>query len=265
MANAARVHSAEKGKDQRAYTLIGFGGAGPSHACAIAEKLSIAETMIPRGAGVASALGMLSSPFAFDFTRSYMSPLGSLDLVRLNAMLAEIQDQGVALLHVAGVEVGRMTVVRACDMRYRGQVHQITIPIPEGDLGPNEIQEIGATYDAEYERLYRRRNVGYSVECISWHVRVQGPPPILKLPEITPAKSADAARKGERPAYFGQRGSMTCGVYDRALLPADLVIEGPAFIEERETTALVPPGWRAKIDRQQNLRITAQADGSHAS
>jgi N-methylhydantoinase A/oxoprolinase/acetone carboxylase beta subunit len=265
MANAARVHSAEKGKDQRSYTLIGFGGAGPSHACAIAEKLSIAETMIPRGAGVASALGMLSSPFAFDFTRSYMSPLGSLDLVRLNAMLAEIQDQGVALLGVAGVEVGRMTVVRACDMRYRGQVHQITIPIPEGELGPNEIQEIGATYDAEYERLYRRRNAGYSVECISWHVRVQGPPPILKLPEITPAKSAGAARKGERPAYFGQRGSMTCGVYDRALLPADLVIEGPAFIEERETTALVPPGWRAKIDRQQNLRITAQDDGSHAS
>ena len=131
MANAARVHSAEKGKDQRSYTLIGFGGAGPSHACAIAEKLSMAETMIPRGAGVASALGMLSSPFAFDFTRSYMSPLGSLDLVRLNAMLAQIQEQGVALLRLAGVDVGQMTVVRACDMRYRGQVHQITIPIPE--------------------------------------------------------------------------------------------------------------------------------------
>lgn len=256
MANAARVHSAEKGKDQRSYTLIGFGGAGPSHACAIAEKLSMAETMIPRGAGVASALGMLSSPFAFDFTRSYMSPLESLDLVRLNAMLAQIQDQGVALLRLAGVDVAQMTVVRACDMRYRGQVHQITIPIPAGDLGSNEIQKIAVTYDAEYERLYRRRNAGYSVECISWHVRVQGPPPNLKLPKITSANSADAALKGERPAYFGQLGSMTCGIYDRALLPADLVIEGPAFIEERETTALVPPGWRAKIDRQHNLRIT---------
>jgi N-methylhydantoinase A/oxoprolinase/acetone carboxylase beta subunit len=256
MANAARVHCAEKGKDQRSYTLIGFGGAGPNHACAIVEKLAMAETMIPRGAGVASALGMLSSPFAFDFTRSYMSPLTSLDLDRLNAMLAQIEQQGIARLQLAGIAASQMTVARACDMRYRGQVHQISIPIPEGTIGPKEIQEIAATYDSEYERLYRRRNAGYSVECISWHVTVQAPPPKLSLPEIASSRSADAALKGYRAAYFGQLGSRNSGVYDRALLPAGVILEGPAFVEEREATALVPPGWRAKVDRQQNLRIS---------
>jgi N-methylhydantoinase A/oxoprolinase/acetone carboxylase beta subunit len=213
------------------------------------------EALIPRGAGVASALGMLSSPFAFDFTRSYMSPLASLDLDRLNTMLMQIQEQGVTLLGAAGIDGNQMTVKRACDMRYRGQVHQITVPIPEGTLGPKQIEEIAATYDAEYERLYRRRNIGYSVECISWHVTIQGPPPKLLLPEII-SQSEDGALKGHRSAYFGPQGSMKCGVYDRGLLAADFSIGGPAFVEERETTALIPPGWHAKIDRQQNLRIS---------
>ena len=255
MANAARVHAAEKGKDQRAYTLVAFGGAGPSHACAIAEKLAMSAVMVPRGAGVASALGMLSAPFAFDFTRSYMSPLANLDLDRLNAMLDEIGQRVLGLLTDAGVRPEEITILRACDMRYRGQVHQVTIPIPGGRLGPEEIGAIQESYDREYERLYRRRNIGYAIECLSWHVMVQAPPPRLALPRARADGRAEDALKGHRTVIFGARGALSCPVYDGYRLPAGAALDGPSLVEERESTTLIPPGWRAVVDEHQNLLI----------
>jgi len=257
MANAARIHLVEKGRDPRDYNLIAFGGAGPVHAYRVAERLKLKTLVCPLAAGVTSAFGMLTAPLAFDFVQSYVSSLADLDFTVLERLYADMEKRGRELLTAAGVE-GEVTLTRSADMRYLHQGFEIRVPLPAGRLTPAELSVLRQAFAEEYERLYKRLNPGVEIEVVNWRLVASGPPPRITLPAPALAgKSLDAARKGERSVYLPEQGGFaSCGVYDRYTLPVGATFFGPAVVEERECTVVIGPGATAKVDEEQNLLIT---------
>jgi N-methylhydantoinase A len=259
MANAARVHAVEQGKDPRAYPVFAFGGAGPVHAWGVGQILNAPEVIVPIGAGVLSTVGFLSAPLAFDFVRSLNGLLDDLDWDELQRLFLEMEEEGRTVLTDAGVPEQDMTFTRLAELRYAGQGHEITV-----DLGPNlpseaTCDDIVARFDAEYRRLFQRSAPGNPIEAVNWRLLVSGPAPSLPLDLLTvvePAKSLGEAKKGSRRIYLpGERQFVEVSVYDRYRLAPGMKIDGPAIIEERESTAVVNGPAEIEIDQLRNLRI----------
>ena len=251
MAAAVRVHIIEKGKDPRRYSMVGFGGAGPAHAVEVARLLGIKEVVIPPVSGAASALGFLAAPLSFEQSRSRPTVLTSdFDAAAVNAVLEEIETESRARLADAGISRRAMRVERSADMRLVGQMHEITVPLPDGPLGAGCLAAIRATfasiYSARYTAFYERAEI----EAISFRVRCSAPNPALAIRQGD-AAAGTPALKGVRRAFFGQSFEEAM-VYDRyALMPADRIV-GPAMIEEREFDCPAAAGRqrRRRRDRQ---------------
>jgi N-methylhydantoinase A len=257
MANAARVHALERGKDPQRFPLFAFGGAGPVHAYRIAMSLGSPALLAPLGAGVMSAVGFLAAPLAFDFVRSWRARLDALDWERANRLLAEMEAEGQELLARSGVPEEQIAHRREAEMRYVGQGHEVRVPLPAGRLGPGQADELRAAFEAVYRELYERLGPPVPLEIVNWRVVSSGPAPELRL-EVTRSGSADAsaALKGERAAYFPEAGGFVATpVYDRYRLAPGASFDGPAIVEERESTVIVGPGARCRIDQQHNLVV----------
>jgi N-methylhydantoinase A len=256
MANAARIHLVEKGRDPRDYSLIAFGGAGPVHAYRVAERLKLKTLVCPLAAGVTSAFGMLTAPLAFDFVQSYVTSLSNLDFTVLERLYTDMEVRGRDLLAAAGVE-GEISLIRSADMRYLHQGFEIRVPLPSGRLTKEDLPALRRVFDEEYERLYKRLNPGVEVEVVNWRLVASGPQPhiVLRPPEAT-GKGLAVALKGERPVYLPEHdGFVSCQVYDRYLLPVGVTFSGPAVVEERECTSVIGPSGQASVDEEQNLVI----------
>ncbi|MER3449065.1 MAG: methylhydantoinase [Chloroflexota bacterium] len=255
MAAAARVHAIERGKDIRKFPLFAFGGAGPVHVYRLAQKLGLKRFVCPPGAGATSALGLLVAPLAFDFVRSYYGRLDAIDWEVVNRLLAEMEAEGRALLGRAGLSPEEVTVVRTADFRYAGQGHEVNVVLPEGELGEGFVGEILRRFVAEYRRLYHRAGPEVPVEAVTWRVKVSGPKPAIapRRAGQRPGRPEDAL-KGYRPAYFAEYGDFRpTPVYDRYALGPGTVLEGPAIIEERESTVVLGPRAVARVDDRLNL------------
>jgi N-methylhydantoinase A len=267
MANAARVHALERGKDPRRFPLFAFGGAGPVHAYRIALSLGSPTLLAPLGAGVMSTVGFLSAPLAFDFVRSWPGRLDSLDWERANALLAEMEQEGQTLLVASGVPAAAIRHRRETDMRYVGQGHEIRVPLPVGRLEARHVPALVSTFEQVYQELYDRLGPPVAVEVINWRVVSAGPSPHLKLQVANPAEAepsvgnrAQAARKGERLAYFPETNGFTpTPIYDRYRLRPGAEFMGPAIIEERESTVIVGLGSRCHLDDHDNLVVDLPA------
>ncbi|PWS37970.1 methylhydantoinase [Falsiroseomonas bella] len=245
MAQAAAIHALEKARRIEGYTLVPIGGAGPVHAVEVARKLGIARMVVPAGAGVASAFGFLAAPISFSLLRGQVAALATLDLDALRAMLDGMEAEGRALVAQAGVEAAEIRIRAA--LRYAGQGYQV-----EADIAELDRTTIRAAFEAEYRRLYGRVESNLPVECVGWRVTVSGPTPNLDLGAV-PGGSGNA-RKGTRQAWFGGR-FVEAAVFDRAALAPGEAISGPALIEERESTLVLPPGTTARYDAARNLVV----------
>ncbi len=257
MANAARIHLVEKGRDPRDYNLIAFGGAGPVHAYRVAERLKLKTLVCPLAAGVTSAFGMLTAPLAFDFVQSYVTSLTDIDFAVLDRLYADMEKRGRELLTAAGME-GEISLSRSADMRYLHQGFEIRVPLPPGQLTADSLSALRQAFTEEYERLYKRLNPGVEVEVVNWRLIASGPRPSIHLPvPNTAGKTTCNACKGERQVYMPEsNGFISCSVYDRYLLPGSVSFVGPAVVEERECTVVIGPGATASVDEEQNLIIS---------
>ena len=257
MASAARVHTLERGKDPRGLPVFAFGGAGPVHGHRVALALGAPALIAPFGAGVMSAIGFLSAPLAFDFVRSAPGRLDDQDWERINRLLDEMQAEGQALLVASGVPAAAIVHRRVAEMRYAGQGHEISVPLMGGRLHLEHVPELRAAFENEYRRLYGRLGPPVPLEAITWRVVASGPKPELRLRFAGGAGSdPDLARKGARLAYFPELGGMAATpVYDRYQLGPGAGFDGPAIVEERESTLIVGPGGRCRVDAQWNLIV----------
>src|SRR6266568_577269 len=257
MANAARVHTLERGKDPHRFPVFAFGGAGPVHGFRIAKALSSPVFIVPFGAGVMSAVGFLTAPLAFDFVRSWPSRIDSLNWQEANTLLSEMETQGQTLLEKSSILPEHISHRRVADMRYVGQGHEIQVPLPTGLLSSESIPSIIKSFEEIYRRLYERLSQSVPVEIINWRVTSSGPAPQVRLQVVgNELKVAQTARKGSRKAYFPELGGYhTVSVYDRYALQPGTSFAGPAIVEERESTVVVGPDCRFRIDEQRNLIV----------
>ena len=258
MANAARVHVVERGKNPRALPVVAFGGAGPVHGYGVAELLGSAELVLPYGAGVASAMGLLVAPLAFDFVRSHHGRLDELDWAEVNGIFEAMERDGTDLLVGSGAGPDEITHTRTADIRYVGQGHEIPVPIPDGTLTADDRQAIYEDFDRVYRSLYGREGPPVGLEALTWRVVSRGPRPApVGAGREGVTGDAGAARKGERQAYFPTAGGfVSTPVYDRYRLGPGSRLAGPAIIEERESTAIIGPDGRVVVDDRFNIVVS---------
>jgi len=260
MAMAMRVHIAEKGKDPRKYDLIAFGGAGPIHAFRIAEILKLKKIICPAIAGTLSALGLLVAPMAMDFARSYMARLDNLNWSEINLLFTQMENEAREALLAGGLKADEIQFERKADMRYEGQFYEITSPIPFGLLSSNSLSKIIDEFYQNYERSFGRYLTNYPIQVLTWRLRASSSSPQIKIryPYIS---SKSSALKMVRKAYFPSQGEFVdTPVYDRYNLIPGQVLEGPAIIEERESTVVVGFQSRFYIDEYLNLVIMREED-----
>jgi N-methylhydantoinase A len=260
MANAARVHAVEQGKDPRSYPLFAFGGAGPVHAWGVARILGAPEVIVPIGAGVLSTVGFLSAPLAFDFVRSLGGLLETINWTELNGLIDEMESEGRELLIDSGVDPDQIMFTRLAELRYAGQGHEITVQLGDTAFSEDSVQEITDRFEAEYARMYQRSAPGNPIEAVNWRVLVSGPPSHLSLELLNrdaPYERPDDAIKGVRTIYLpDESGFGEVPVYDRYRLGSGMTFSGPAIIEERESTAVVNTDASIRVDELRNLRIS---------
>jgi 5-oxoprolinase (ATP-hydrolysing)/N-methylhydantoinase A len=255
MAAAARVHLVEKGLDPRRYAMVGFGGAGPAHACDVARVLGVREVIIPPASGAASALGFLTAPLSFDLVRSHpVAFTADFDALGVNATLDDLERDGRKRLAEAGIAPGDVVVERSADMRLVGQTHDISVDLPAHALSAADFDDIRSAFTAVYSGRYTTVPPAAAIEAINFRVKVRGPAPALSLSGA--AGGATGCKvKGTRRAWFGSSYVET-RVYDRyALAPGDR-LAGPAIVEEREATTVIGVDDIAEIDANLNIRIT---------
>jgi N-methylhydantoinase A len=255
MASAARVHAIERGKDPRSLPLFAFGGAGPGHGFGVARILHSPRLIVPFGAGVTSTIGFLTAPLAFDFVRTFFGQLDRIDWAYVNGLFEDMERQGDAILARSGVPESERRFSRQADLRYAGQGHEIRVDLPEGVLGPDALPGITAAFENVYRSLFGRTGPDVPLEGVSWRLLASGPRPDVKL--RAPARTGgQSAIKGERPVYFPEAGEhRPTPVYDRYVLAPGDELDGPAILEERESTTVVGHAAHARIDDYLNLHI----------
>ena len=248
MAAAARVHAAERGLELRRYCLVATGGAGPVHACGVAQGLGIRQIIIPPLAGVGSAFGFLTAPIAFDFTRSYVARLDELDAAELNKILAELEREGRRIVEAAGVPAREMEARLSIDMRYVGQGYEVRVPFPMQRLRPGHIQRMRSAFEDEYRAFYGQLADGVPIEAVNWRVLISGPRPVIDSAPPGEMRKASDARATLRAVRFAQDDApQSTPVYRRERLDKDWSAAGPLIIEEAASTTVVPPGWSAQV------------------
>ena len=248
MANAARVHAIESGKDLQPRTLIAFGGAAPLHAARLAEKLGISRVLVPVNAGVGSAIGLLRAPIAYEVVRGQLMRLGSFEPGLANRLLAGMRAEAEAIVRRAA-PAANFAEHRSAFMRYRGEGHEIAVELPVRDFTAADRSAIRELFEAAYRRLYSRAIPGVEIEILSWVVSVSAPSeghlgaPALEAP-------SEPKPRSRRPIFDPATGEFReADIYWRGDLAPGARISGPAVIAEDETSTVVSPGFDASIDR----------------
>ena len=269
MIAATRIHIAERGADPRRLKLLAFGGAGPIHADAIARALKMRGYVIPAGAGVTSALGFLAAPAAFDFARTFVARLTPDVLPQLDEVYAELEAVGRSVLHEAGIADDQISFLRQADLRHIGQGHELTVPLPYSRLAGIDLDgELRPHFYRHYEVIYGHAHRNLDLEIMTCRLTATGPRPLvtLRLTEES-ARSASGAIKGWRRAYVAagssalptrtERGGFAeVPVYDRELLAAGMQFNGPAIVEERDSTAVIGADTTVTVDQFANMSVS---------
>ena len=249
------------GKTYEGRTLIAFGGAGPVHACRVAEKVGIRHVLVPLGAGVGSAIGFLRAPVGYEVVRSLYQRFSSFDVVAVNALLADMAAEAIEVV-AEGSFGAPVTQSRIAYMRYVGQGHEIPVPLPARPLGADDVPQIRAAYDVEYTRFYDRPVPGSDVEIMSYAVVVATVPQDdfgTPIPGDGAVSGLDAGPSRTQLVRDTTTGEVSpWRVHDRASLAPGVHIAGPAIIAEDETSTLVSRGWSAIVNGLGYIELTQE-------
>lgn len=253
MAAAARAHATDRGIDYRGMPVLAFGGAGPVHACHVAELLESDTVIYPPLASVLSAFGTLVTPVRFDLARG---TAGGVDWEMATQTYTAMAAEAADALEAAGCPADVIRLVYGADMRYAGQQNEVTIDFASNPAETEDIEAMREAFETAYEAQYGLRLPNMPIEVVAWRISAHGPAVERHgTPELA---SAAEAPKAHRPVHIGDAPEQVA-VYDRPALAAGQVIDGPVIIEERETTIFILPGWQASV--AENGCITAKRKG----
>ncbi|WP_404934327.1 hydantoinase/oxoprolinase family protein [Nitratireductor sp. L15S-10] len=259
MAGAIRMVSLGKGHDPRDFALFAFGGAGPLHAAALARELGIPRVMVPARPGITNALGCVVADLRHDFVRTVNRPVASLDVALVKSVLEEQRAEGEALIAEETVQPERIECVHTADMQFVGQTHLINVPLPGPEVDRDTLQTL---FEEAYFARFKVRLPEIRANLVNLNTSVIGVRADIDLASlIDPAgrvATLAEALNEKRQVWFAGDWHDT-PVYARERLPLDAEIEGPAILEQLDTTTVIEPGDRAASDADGNIIITVGA------
>ena len=244
MANAARVHTVENGRDIEHFTMIAFGGGAPLHACRLCEKLGIATLIVPPGAGVGSAIGFLKAPFSYEATKGLFQRLSEFDAEAVNVALAELEREATAFVKQGAGDAATGTRLTAY-MRYAGQGWEIPVPLDYRTFGAHDRDTIGEAFETAYRTLFGRTIDGLAIEITNWSLAVGTLLPAAARVQSHPETAHDTASRARFFYDAAERGTVEAREVERASMRPGVAIEGPAVIVENETSTIVTSAYRA--------------------
>lgn len=259
MANALRRISVQRGHDPRDFVLVAFGGAGPVHANRLAVELDIPTVLVPMSPGTTSAMGLLVTDLKHDYSTTLIQRADRLDVEMVSRLYREMEDRGKKALLAEGMEHSSIGFERQVDMRYVGQSYELSIPLGDGKV-EDALERMLQRFHEEHDRSYGFAASDEPVEIVTLRHTAVGSIAKPKLHEL-PERNGDvsAARRAVRQVFFAEAGGFVdCPSYDRYQLAAGGVIEGPAIVEEMDSTTVIQPGFLAEVDRYGNLLIRAK-------
>jgi N-methylhydantoinase A len=255
MSSALRVVSVDKGYDPREFTLAAFGGAGPVHSLALADALNIPELLVPRYPGIHSAVGLLAADNEHDFRRSYLAPVDEADLTYVQRIYDELEKEGRALLTREGIAEENREIQRFVEVRYIGQAHEVNLPIAPGDIDKNLVADIKERFHEAHFQLYSHSSPEAPTMIVTLAVKAVGRTPRPAFQRIGEG-SGEVSPTDRRPLYFGEyRKYVETPVYERRDLFSSHTVNGPAVIEQMDSTTLVLPDHQAVVDDVGSLII----------
>jgi N-methylhydantoinase A len=247
MANAARVHAIERGRDIAQCTMIAFGGGAPLHACHLADKLGVKTIIVPKGAGVGSAIGFLRAPIAYEVTKSAAVSLDAFKADAVNRLLSDMAKEATSIVAPATGKAKLKTQVIA-DCRYVGQGHEIRVEVPFRTLTDGDGRKLKALFEKQYAQVYGLRIPNQAAEAITWSVTVSSPKSIVARARKVTASSKPTAKKS-RSLYDPIQGKMMkVPVYWRFDMAPGAKLKGPAIVAEDETSTIVGSGFTATVN-----------------
>ena len=250
MAAAARAHATDRGIDYRGIPVLAFGGAGPVHACHVAELLESTTVIYPPLASVLSAFGTLVTPVRFDLARG---TAGGINWQAAAATYAEMTAESGIALETAGCDPKDINYIYGADMRYAGQQNEVTINFEGDPTDREDITSMRDSFESSYEAQYGLRLPDMPIEVVAWRISALGP--AIERHGIPDLAEVAGTPKGHRRVFIANTPEPVA-VYDRTKLAAGQVVDGPVIIEERETTIFILPGWTASVS--ENACITAE-------
>ena len=261
MAAAARMHGVEQGIDLRGISVLAFGGAGPVHACGVAELLESDRVIFPINASVLSAFGTLVSPVRIDLGRSMPRRLDSVDEAERDQLLDHLRAEGRRVLAAAGVPDDEVVFRYGIDARYVGQGNEITIWLGEGDSWPTDDTTAANAFEKEYEEIYGMSIPDVGIEVVTWRLSAFATSEMVEPDPV--ASGVGAEPSGSRLMLFDRNSDqIEAPVYQRSDLGSGASFDGPAVVEERETTAVIRPGWTVEVAADGSLVATRQLPNS---
>ncbi len=254
MGRALRAVSSERGRDPRRFDLITFGGSGPVHAVGLAEMLDITRVVVPPFPGVFSSFGLLVADVEHHFVQTYFKTFEQLDITALSELLNGLWNQGRNQLRAEGFDDSRHEILTQMDMKYDGQVSDLTVPYPSNEVNRQTINAVIKSFDEEHERSFGYNSPGTGYQLVNVRVIARGLPEVPRMPEkLELPVMATGASEPNRDVYFGAtRGWASVPIVNRqALIGA--TTDGPLIVEEYDSTTVVPPNWNATIDKWSNI------------
>jgi N-methylhydantoinase A len=253
MANAIRLLTVERGIDPRDYDLIAFGGAGPLHGAELAAAVGIRRVIVPPHPGHGSAFGALLADLRVDriWTQAFRS--NRIDPARIDERFRTLTASAVEDLRAEGF-TGEPLIQRSISMRYLGQNYEQSVPVPAGSIVGSTLTELFERFHRQHERFYGYRIAGEIIELIHFNVSAIGPVPRATLTELPGLPRPRPI--GDRLVSFRGDGRRPTAIYRRSQLGRDATVDGPAIIEEEDSTTLLPPGTRVTVHPRGSMVLT---------
>jgi N-methylhydantoinase A len=259
MLKGIRIVSVERGYDPREFTIVAFGGGGPVHAAELARELRARSVMVPVAPGITSAIGLLMADFRHDYSRTFLQTTDALDFEELNKAFDALGSQATAQLLADRVPAKDILLLRSLEMRYRGQGHNLEVTVPAGKLDQASLQIINEAFHRQHQTAYGYGQPEEMTEFVSLRLAGVGrlPKPHQRRIESN-GQDASPALVSQRQVYLNGHWRKT-PVYSRDLLRANHRLEGPAIVEQLDSTTVILPGQKAEIDAQGNILIAIES------
>jgi len=257
MMGSIRLVSVQKGYDPREFSLVAYGGAGPLHACALAEELGIPNVIIPNNPAHFSAWGMLLADFRHDYVQVYVKETETADVSEINEVFANLEDKGRETLSKEDLETSPIVMLRSVDMRYVGQEHTVNVVASGGIWVENQKKLLENNFHSAHEKLFTFNLKSIPTEMVALRVTAIGKTkkPTLEKLERT-RRTVENAMKGKRDVYFGQNdGIVECRIYERRLLSPGHELYGPCIVEEQASTTVLNADQKLTVDDYGHLVI----------